>query len=138
MENNIQKIKDIKSLINEFYHDMKCRGLLTDDARKCQLSYLKDCDDIEKELEKIGKGKGKVMENQNKSENKPQENLKEKVVPKTSEEYLLRRCIQLEEEVEVLRNAYMELHQKFNQASNIIRELTSKNESKQETSKETN
>ena len=55
MENNIQKIKDIKSLINEFYHDMKCRGLLTECARECWLSYQKDCDDIEKELEKLEK-----------------------------------------------------------------------------------
>lgn len=39
--NSKEKIKNIKCLINEFYHDMKCKGKLSEDARKCWLSYQK-------------------------------------------------------------------------------------------------
>ena len=48
--NSKEKIKNIKCLINEFYHDIKCKGELSEDARKCWLSYQKDCDDIEQDL----------------------------------------------------------------------------------------
>ena len=54
-KNNVQKIKDIKSLINEFYHDMFCRGKGSPCAKKCWDDYQKDCDNIEKELKKLEK-----------------------------------------------------------------------------------
>ena len=48
-----EKIRDIKSVINEFYHQMKCEGKLTECANECWKSYQKYCDDIEKELDRL-------------------------------------------------------------------------------------
>ena len=30
-----EKLNSIESLINEFYHDMKCKGILSDCANEC-------------------------------------------------------------------------------------------------------
>ena len=50
-----EKIKSIKSLINEFYHNEKCEGRLTECANDCWKSYQKDCDEIEQKLDRLEK-----------------------------------------------------------------------------------
>lgn len=46
-----EKIRDIKSVINEFYHTEKCEGRLTECARKSWLLFQEYCDDILQDLE---------------------------------------------------------------------------------------
>ena len=52
---SLKKIKEIKSLINEFYHEMKCDNQLTNDSRECWLMYQNYCEEIEKDLERLEK-----------------------------------------------------------------------------------
>lgn len=51
--NSKEKIKNIKSVINEFYHKEKCEGRLTECANDCWKSYQKDCDEIEQDLDRL-------------------------------------------------------------------------------------
>lgn len=53
METNLEKIRDIKSVINEFYHERKCRGGLSEGARNSWLCYQQDCDDIKQDLKRL-------------------------------------------------------------------------------------
>lgn len=46
-----EKLNSIESLINEFYHDMKCKGNLNDCANECWKEYQEFCEDIEQDLE---------------------------------------------------------------------------------------
>lgn len=55
MMNSKEKIKNIKSVINEFYHTEKCEGRLTECANDCWKSYQKDCDEIEQDLDRLKK-----------------------------------------------------------------------------------
>lgn len=48
-----EKIRDIKSVINEFYHNEKCEGRLTECARKSWLLFQEYCDDILQDLERL-------------------------------------------------------------------------------------
>lgn len=48
-----EKIRDIKSVINEFYHNEKCEGKLTECARKSWLVFQEYCDDIFQDLERL-------------------------------------------------------------------------------------
>ena len=48
-----EKIRDIKSVINEFYHNEKCEGRLTECARKSWLLFQEYCDDILQALERL-------------------------------------------------------------------------------------
>ena len=48
-----EKINSIKSVINEFYHDMKCKGNLTECANECWKEYQQFCEDIKKNLEAL-------------------------------------------------------------------------------------
>jgi hypothetical protein len=48
-----EKIRDIKSVINEFYHNEKCEGRLTEGARKSWLLFQEYCDDILQDLERL-------------------------------------------------------------------------------------
>lgn len=51
--NSKEKIKNIKSVINEFYHTEKCEGRLTECANDCWKSYQKDCDEIKQDLDRL-------------------------------------------------------------------------------------
>lgn len=51
MNKSIEKIRDIKALINEVYDDRKCQGELTEGARKSWLCFKQYCDDIKQDLE---------------------------------------------------------------------------------------
>lgn len=51
--NSKEKIKNIKSVINEFYHKEKCEGRLTECANDCWKSYQKVCDEIEQDLDRL-------------------------------------------------------------------------------------
>ena len=51
--NSKEKINNIKSLINEFYHKEKCEGTLTECANNCWKSYQKDCDEIKQDLDRL-------------------------------------------------------------------------------------
>lgn len=53
--NSKEKIKNIKSVINEFYHKEKCEGRLTECANDCWKSYQKVCDEIEQDLDRLEK-----------------------------------------------------------------------------------
>lgn len=53
MMNSKEKIKNIKSVINEFYHQEKCEGRLTECANDCWKSYQNDCDEIEQDLARL-------------------------------------------------------------------------------------
>lgn len=54
--NSKEKIKSIKSLINEFYHDWRCRGTnWSKDAEDCHRLYQEYCDDIFQDLERLEK-----------------------------------------------------------------------------------
>lgn len=53
--NSKEKIKNIKSVINEFYHTEKCEGRLTECANDCWKSYQKDCDEIKQDLDRLEK-----------------------------------------------------------------------------------
>ena len=66
MKTNLEKIKDLKSVINSFYHSMKCDGELTNDARGCWLLYQKYCEDLIKELDEYERLK-KAVKNLDKS-----------------------------------------------------------------------
>ena len=48
-----EKIRDIKSVINEFYHNEKCEGKLTECARKSWLVFQEYCDDILQDIERL-------------------------------------------------------------------------------------
>lgn len=48
-----EKTRDIKSVINEFYHNEKCEGRLTECARKSWLLFQEYCDDILQDLERL-------------------------------------------------------------------------------------
>ena len=48
-----EKINSIKSVINEFYHDMKCKGKLTECANECWKEYQQFCEDIKQDLERL-------------------------------------------------------------------------------------
>lgn len=51
--NSREKINSIKSVINEFYHDMNCKGNLTECANECWKEYQQFCEDIKKDLERL-------------------------------------------------------------------------------------
>lgn len=53
MMNSLEKIRDIKALINEVYDDRKCQGELTEGARKSWLCFKQYCDDIKQDLERL-------------------------------------------------------------------------------------
>lgn len=55
-----EKIRDIKSVINEFYHNEKCEGKLTECARKSWLVFQEYCDDILQDIERL-----EVLEQEN-------------------------------------------------------------------------
>lgn len=55
MNKSLEKIRDIKSLINEVYDDRKCQGELTEGARKSWLCFKQYCDDINQDLERLEK-----------------------------------------------------------------------------------
>lgn len=50
-----EKINSIKSVINEFYHDMNCKGNLTECANECWKEYQQFCEDIKKDLDRLEK-----------------------------------------------------------------------------------
>lgn len=50
-----EKLNSIESLINEFYHDMKCKGNLNDCANECWKEYQEFCEDIKQDLERLEK-----------------------------------------------------------------------------------
>ena len=53
--NSKEKLNSIESLINEFYHDMKCKGILSDCANECWKEYQQFCEDIKQDLERLEK-----------------------------------------------------------------------------------
>ena len=48
-----EKINSIKSVINEFYHDMNCKEKLTECANECWKEYQQFCEDIKQDLERL-------------------------------------------------------------------------------------
>ena len=48
-----EKINSIKCVINEFYHDMNCKGNLTECANECWKEYQQFCEDIKQDLERL-------------------------------------------------------------------------------------
>ena len=48
-----EKINSIKCVINEFYHDMNCKGKLTECANECWKEYQQFCEDIKQDLERL-------------------------------------------------------------------------------------
>lgn len=50
-----EKIQSIKCVINEFYHDLNCKGKLTNDANNCWKQYQSFCDEILKDLDRLEK-----------------------------------------------------------------------------------
>lgn len=51
--NSREKINSIKCVINGFYHDMKCKGNLTECANECWKEYQQFCEDIKKDLDRL-------------------------------------------------------------------------------------
>ena len=51
--NSREKINSIKCVINGFYHDMKCKGNLTECANECWKEYQQFCEDIKKNLDRL-------------------------------------------------------------------------------------
>ena len=50
-----EKLNSIESLINEFYHDMKCKGILSDCANECWKEYQEFCETIKQDLDRLEK-----------------------------------------------------------------------------------
>ena len=50
-----EKINSIKCVINGFYHDMNCKGNLTECANECWKEYQEFCEDIKQDLDRLEK-----------------------------------------------------------------------------------
>ena len=115
-----EKLNSIESLINEFYHDMKCKGNLNDCADECWKEYQEFCEDIKQDLERLEKVKKEL--NQTKSNFKNSQ-----THSKSHYKRLIDKYLKLEKENQDLKELYDFQSQLNLHRCKSIKELYEKN-----------
>ena len=110
-----EKIRDIKSVINEFYHNEKCEGRLTECARKSWLLFQEYCDDILHDLEHL-----EALENENK---KWREIVGHDLCEALGREILLEENEKLKKAIEILKPAISLSYEWYEYYINFMRRV---------------